>query len=567
MKINSIIDYLLCFLVFVFWAILYPYHTLFTEQSSLFLYTSDYWGQYALRPEGWAMYCGNFLAQFYIDRWAGALIQTLLFATLLVVTKRILIKIGVKGNILPVATLPALLWLALQCDHRFTPGDALSFICPFALTLLYMSMSNTLLRRLLFTLMIIPVYLFSGAAATCSLYVACTLFELFYAKDAWRFCTPLWPVAATFLPYLWQKVYLQPSDGLFEILTYPLVDGIKYVPYLLLVFVPFCILMVKIIGTNRLSAIAAGKTVFAINILALLGYGYYLFSKTYHRTEEQKFGMSVATIRYDWDKVLKISEGVKNPDQHTAYFANLALAMKGDLSQKMFQYPQTDEYGLFLVHSGDHFNLSHGSEFYSHIGILNEAIRWIFDAYILRQKGMDYHTLVRLAVWNRDNGYDRVARKYFDILECTLMYRSWSKRQRKAPVVEKKKDPVQPIEFYIGGREPISDMARYYDNNPQNRLALDYMSCCLLLKNDPVKFLKLYDACYPPSPERIPQAYQEVLLVMANMGKINISNFPIDKINEIRFRSFNDLVSKGNGKELEKQFGDTWWYYSYKKRQ
>jgi hypothetical protein len=146
------------------------------------------------------------------------------------------------------------------------------------------------------------------------------------------------------------------------------------------------------------------------------------------------------------------------------------------------------------------------------------------------------------------------------------MYRSWAQQQRKTPVAEKRENLGRQAEFYIGGREPISDMARHYDNDPQNRLTLDYLLCCLLLKNDPVKFLNLYSACYPPSPERIPQAYQEALLVMASMGKISIGNFPIDKINEIRFRSFNDLAGKGNDRELEKQFGDTWWYYSYKRK-
>ena len=268
----------------------------------------------------------------------------------------------------------------------------------------------------------------------------------------------------------------------------------------------------------------------------------------------------------DWDKILEISRQMKKTDQHTSYYINLALAMKGELPQKMFSYPQTDETGLLLFRTWDEHNLRYGSDFYYHAGILNEAIRWIYDAYIVHRKGMDYHTLTRLAVWNRENGYEEVSDKYFDLLECTLMYRSFAKRQRKAPLPEHEKTAVAPIEFYIGGRKPVSDMARHYENNPNNRLTLDYILCYLLLSNDPAKFLELFSFCYPLTSSKVlPKAYQEALLFIANMGKADINNYPISPINETRFHKFNELANMNRNAELEKQFGDTWWWYSYRK--
>ena len=100
---------LIYFLVFVFWAFFYPGHILMKEQFSLFLYTREFWEQYALQPGGWSVYCGNFLAQFYINQWVGALIQTLLCAVLLILSKRILEKAGARGNLLLASLFPAIL--------------------------------------------------------------------------------------------------------------------------------------------------------------------------------------------------------------------------------------------------------------------------------------------------------------------------------------------------------------------------------------------------------------------------------------------------------------------------
>ena len=334
MKNRIYIETLFCGWVFVFWAFVYPNHILFTEQLSLFLYSPDYWKQYALQPGGWAAYCGNFLAQFYINRWAGALIQTLLTVAMLATSREILRKAGGKGGWLPAGILPALFLMALQGDDRFTPGDTLAFIAPYALMLCYMTISNATVRRLASTLAMIPLYLFAGAGPTFCLYAACILYELLFAKDRWKYCTPLWLLAALFLPRWWQSFYLMPADGLYR-LSFPPVEGIAYIPWLWLVFIPVCIVAVKVVarrpwfGTKLFSVVA-----FSV----VLGCGCYLFQKSFNRLEEQTFAMHRATAQSDWERVLKISGRVKTPDHHTAYFTNLALSMQGELPQKIFHY-------------------------------------------------------------------------------------------------------------------------------------------------------------------------------------------------------------------------------------
>ena len=564
MKKNTIIELLICFSAFVFWAFFYPGHVLMKEQFSFFLYTQEFWGQHALRPGGWSAYCGMFLAQFYINHWVGALIQTLLCAVLLILSKRIIEKTGASGNLLFVAVLPAMLLFALQCDFNFTTGNALVFICPFALMLLYMNMKRVALRRLVFTLVMVPVCLFSGAAATCCLYALCVIFEWLVAKDRWKYVTTAWLVVAAFLPYVWQTVYLTSIDKLFQILDFTLIETINYVPVVLLAWIPFCILMIKLVPLQRLSGFVSGKIPAMIIILLLIFCGYFLFPKTYSRIEEQKFRMYLAVVENDWDRALKTGKQIKTPDQHAAWLINLSLSMKGELPEKMFNYPQTNEYGLLPVRESVSFNMLYGSAFYYHIGILNDAIRWIYDSHIIRKRGMDYHTLTRLALWNQENGYEKAAEKYFAILSHTLMYRSFAKRQREASVTPRVATSEQ-VEFYIGGREPLSDMAHHYENNYKNTMILDYLLCFLLMKNDLDKFQQLYTYAYQP-PKVLPKVYQEALLEMAKIGMIDIRRYPINPINSIRYQSFNNLVAKGNNHKVKKLFGDTWWNYSYRKK-
>ena len=566
MKISSFINCFISLAVFVFWAFFYPNHVLFTEQFSFFLYTSEFWKEYALQPSGWSAYCGNFLAQFYFSRWTGALIQTLLVAALLFTSNRILLKMKIKAASLLMSILPAMLLLALQVNDRFTPGNALALICPFALTLLYMNMSNEWFRRLVFTLMIVPVYLFCGAVATCSLYAVCMLYELWNAKDQWKYITPVWLMAAIFLPKCWQSVYLTSDSALFAILTITPSDELKYVPWLLLAFIPFCILAVRIFRGQRWTTVATGKTFFVIALLLLAGCAYYLFPKTFSRLQEQKFGMCIAANQNKWDEILKIAKQVKTPDMYTVYFTNLALAMKGELPQKMFQYPQTDITGLTLPRMTENFTLLYGSEFYYRIGILNEAIHWIFDAHIERAGGMDYLTLTRLAAWNKENGYEKVAAKYFDVLGKTMRYRSWAKHQQTTIVPKKTKNAYPQTEFYVGGREPMVDLAYHYENNPENSMVIDYLLCSLLLKNELPKFLSVFQASHPYMPEKLPQTYQEAFLLLADMGKIDIRSFPIDQMTVVRFRNFKELAGRRDDAKLKKQFANTWWWYHYRMR-
>ena len=555
------IDWLFCLWAFVFWAFIYPHHILFTEQLSLFLYNADFWKEYALQPGGWAACCGNFLAQFYINRWAGALIQTLLTLAMLAMSKEILKKAGGKDGLLLAGIFPALLLISLQCDIHFTPGDTLALLLPFALTLLYMSLASVPIRRLSYTLAMIPVYLFSGAVALCSLYLACMLYEWLFAKDKWRYGTSLWLVMAVVLPHGWQSVYLTPDGGLFKF-SFPLVEGIKYIPWLLSAFIPVGIVAVKAVAKRPW---LFGVKFSVVALFVVLGCGYYLFQKSFNPLNEQKFKMYRAASQSNWEKVLKTGKRIKTPEQHTIYFTNLALAMQGELPKKIFQYPQRDEHGLFLIRTWDDFNLHYGSEFYYHTGILNEAIRWIFDAYITRHKGMDYHTLIRLAIWNKENGDEEVAEKYFDILKSTLMYRSWAKCQQKAAIPPRETDAMPVKESYFIGYEPFENLMRYYRNNPHHRMLLDCLLCYSLLQNDVSNFLALFNIFYALSPKEIPQAYQEALLLIADMRKMDIRHYPIDEINEIRFRTFLDGMKKRDTAELKRQFGDTWWYYSWQK--
>ena len=552
-----------CILVIVFWAFVYPYHILFTEQLSLFLYSSGYLREYALMPGGWAEYVGNFLSQFYINKWTGALIQTLLFVALTVLARGILKKIGATGNILLISLFPALLLWALQLDNRFTVGNSLMFISPFALTLLYINISSIFTRRLAFSIAIIPVYLISDAIATCSLYVACVIYELFYAKDKWRYSTTVWLIAAGAMPPLWQKVYIMHNDVLYQILNYQLVDDIKYVPLILLAFTPLCLLIFRIAGRQQLAlltATRANKFVLAFCIVGIFSCGAYLFSKTFDLLEEQKFGMHFSFTQGNWERVLKINQRIKNPDQHTAYFANMALSKQGMLPERMFHYSQTDENGLLLLRMWNDFNLRYGSDYYHHVGILNEAIRWIYDAHISRSRGMDYHTLTRLALWNKEAGYEPLAAKYFDILENTLMYRSFAKRQRSKPTPENIANNREMVDFYIGGREILVDMAYHFDNNLDNEVIRDFLLCYLLLKKDLPKFLELFNFSFSRE-LKIPQVYQEALLMIAHMGGADIRNYHVDAANVQRFSNLNDLANRGNREALKKHFGNTWWYY------
>ena len=66
----------------LFWGLCYPAHLTFQEQFQLFLWDADYWWSIWRTPGGVADYLAEFLTQWFLFSWMGAVVMALLLMTI-----------------------------------------------------------------------------------------------------------------------------------------------------------------------------------------------------------------------------------------------------------------------------------------------------------------------------------------------------------------------------------------------------------------------------------------------------------------------------------------------------
>ena len=210
---------------------------------------------------------------------------------------------------------------------------------------------------------------------------------------------------------------------------------------------------------------------------------YYVFIPKEYKADEQF--REVVTYDYlvrthKWTSILAYSYKHQPQTMCGIWCTNYALAKRGTLLNDMFLYKQDSPDGLLMdAVRMDPMTLYSLSDISLDLGMINSAERFAFDAKQRLPRGNKSGRLYkRLAETNLINGYDKVARKYQQILQSTLFYRSsddidiehfQSIRQKSNDELAQAKDQI---------------LAQLVKENPQNKLAADYLLAYEMLRLD-----------------------------------------------------------------------------------
>ena len=215
---------------------------------------------------------------------------------------------------------------------------------------------------------------------------------------------------------------------------------------------------------------------------------------------DRMIGLDVETARENWDKVLKLSERDLYITE-ASYCYNLAHAMKGDLSQSLFQHSQNHANGLLLrisTESSAFTNCLAGEAWY-HLGdmTLPEQSAIIALQASLRHTGTRY--LLRMARVNLISGQEATAQKYLALLSKTLFYGKWAKsmlpghRDAAAEAwLEAARANLAHGDFVHNLRQSRDILLGLLEANPDNDLARNYLLCYDLLQYDLEHFMEVY---------------------------------------------------------------------------
>ena len=231
-------------------------------------------------------------------------------------------------------------------------------------------------------------------------------------------------------------------------------------------------------------------------------------------------------IRYErWDDII---ERAKTHEVQTPFWSNsvnLALAMKGQLADKMFDFWQSGEDGLLMPMVRDNVSNLPTAEAFWRLGMVNEALRYMSDIQesILnaRKSGRFEQRIIECMLVN---GNDRVAYKHIQLLKKSLFYASWAEDAERyltghrspliAPLSAKRKLRFKQ-NFLFNYPEIDKVLGILFQDNTANKMALEYFLGQLLLKGDAQTFMQALPLAQQHGGYRImPMAWQDAVSCM-----------------------------------------------------
>lgn len=551
--------------LFLFWWQRYPFALSYHEQFQLFLFDSDYLTTRLAEPGGIARYLSEFLVQFYNNVVFGAVI----IALLLVLMQRLVWRLMDQQNKTwyPLSFLPSLVTWYMMGDQSLLLAFPLALIMVLSVMACVKSLG---MKRL-------------SVVALCLL----ILVPLVY----WV-CGPVVLMLAVYLPLSGQKPILRDAllsvaavvYGVLCILLSSLIVpytvsqlfcGLGYYRFfesfmllmillqLLLVALPLCGRFLPEIKVGKAHYTLLGVQVVALTVLMLAVVPTNYDAKTYELIE---YDYLVRTQQ--WDAVIKKAEQ-QTPDLPMSVCAtNLALAMKGELTTRAFDFYQRGGQGLLPPFERNYTTTLVTGEAYFQLGLVNTAQRFAFEAMeAIPNYNKSVRCVRRLAETNLINGNYEVARKYLKMLEKTMFYGKWAQRT-EALLGQEQQINNHPLygqmrkkrikeDFLFSDRELDKICGQLLMADKDNTLALQYLLMFPVLDRDLNRFMNYMMFVSQTHPGYSPRICQEMVTFAYASRK---QQPPQGVVPEAMLQQFNQFMQAYQQGATE-MFRHSTWYY------
>lgn len=562
--------------VFSFFMFFYPAHLHAQENLQLFLYSWSFSPMAFSLPGGFSNYLGRFFVQFFVSSGAGAVIISLL---LLLLQWAVAKMASMKGSpYYPLSFLPSLALVAMLCNENYMLSGVISTLLMALFCVAYSSVKQSA-WRLWGALLLLPFsyWIMGGAYLGLVLYI---IGVEFFSKNK----RALLPIAcmvllSCVLPLFAKQINLQyPVARLFiGVEFFRFLDGatVQYwLPIALSVVLFFLTKMLPVPVTDVKKTICWSS----LSVLMLI-VGVLAVRSLADMKQESVMEYDYLVSKQEWNKIIRKAEKEKPTTVMELSMLNLALGKRNLLGENLFSYNQIGTAGLLPSFVQAHNVLRMESEIYFHLGFVNTAQRYAFEAMeTIPDHQKSARALKRLAETNIINGNYKVAAKYLGLLKQTLFYRAWAKDAEtylfNDDMVNAHKQwgmlrKWKPEDDFIFDEERGDEMLlKLFQYNAQNKLAYDYLlAYCMLSKNNE-RFLSAFSWGEDFYSKGIPKNYQEAVIYA--WGRINPTQarnipFPVDASVTSRMVQYATTFSKA-GKEqaeaaLTADFSDTYWFY------
>jgi len=540
---------------FLFFAFQYPYHIHYQEQYQLFEYTSDYFLDVVSVPGGAADYIGRFLTQFFYYAKAGAVINALLLCAIALsvwsLTERKRLGWFVACHI------PAVLMWMFLCDENALTGAPVALLTALLCASCFSGRGSSLCGKILLPAVSVLLYFICGPVAVVFPLLALCRGNIRIAAGAVILFTVIPWVCGYFFGYPPGRFY----TGIHYHRFHNVVHLMLWLSVLSAAVVPFLPRLLTSSRTRHPVRVWLGYLLAAV-LAAVIPFAVKNVSD-FVKEEQMKYDFMVQHRM--WNRLMMTADAKPPRTPLTVTCLNLALAMSGRMADHQFEYFQNGPDGLFPEFVRDFTSPLPTSEVYYHLGMVNTAQRYTFEA---QESIPDFQKSARcykrLAETNYINGDTEVSEKYLRALKHTLFYRGWAERFPEGDEYEKLAERrLKDHDFFFSQSEMDSMLGLLYVGNKENTPAFDYLlSWCLLSKR-----LDRFGECIRlRSYEVLPKSYQEALVLSMALAKGSPDAAPpyISPSVSVRLKNFLQAYDSGrNMTWMQKNFGDTYWFYYY----
>ena len=579
MKYKLVAFWLIVFgALFAFLQMCFEYHFYYIEQSQLFLFSEAYIRNKLLLPGGFSMLVAEFLVQFFIRPYVGALVTAALLTGVGVCTAGIVKRIAPVSGLFILYVLPILALLFMHFDFNYRVQGTVCYLMMMALLCGYMRIRNDLFR-LVAGCVLVPVLFWLAGSITVLFAGMVCLFEALRKTPKWYISligvaeVLLLGVGTVYFSLMGEYRWVFGPDLYYHYTLHP-----KEIIYYSWICLPLVFLIAFFVrNKNSLS----GKKLFAgisciaqlAMIAAVLWWGMpkYSDAKTLKLKKLDYFARTE-----QWDKTIEECKGKLTNFLYMCHL-NMALANKGELSDKMFNFDQRGPQGL-LVQWNKSENISCMlSDIYFTMGATASSQEMAFEGYVSAMEDGNPRMLKRLVQTNLIYGTYPVAEKYISILEKTYAYRDWAQSQRKYlyndEVVES--DPILGTRRrMLPDRNSLAmikglagDLALFLEKGPANSAALQYLGAMYLLAKDLEGFKALVEKYYGTEfLPVLPVHFQEAVIVMSEKEPDYWKRFNVSETIVARFTDYKKQVLANRNNSaiaglLNRSYGNTYWFY------
>lgn len=289
--------------------------------------------------------------------------------------------------------------------------------------------------------------------------------------------------------------------------------------------------------------------------------------KGYDRRERAMVRAERAIKQKDWDGALQITEqylSTGNANRLMLYLRNIALAQKGELIDRMFDFPQRiGQQALAFSWNHDSRDAEYGHWVHEITGDMNAAHQWAFEA--MTAMGETAPHLSDLAQYNVALGRPKVAEKFAKQLDKTLFYRDVAKSIRRQIAGEED----IPLKYTVPDSVEIKwiNVLDFRPNVMQNSLAdstnniaREYMIASLLVNGNLDMLIPML--AKEDMKHRIIQEAALIYSLDPHATPLEVYGLELDESVTDDFSTYySDLRSSFRAPGSEERWRKSYWYY------